>query len=67
MPSQDGAARSPAPPKRRARGELRSADVVVTYKRRRTATRGASSDPGAVSIGIPSRAARLVPPSLVFS
>ncbi|CAM0910691.1 unnamed protein product [Alopecurus aequalis] len=47
MPSQDGATRSPAPPKRRAPEELRSAEVVVTYKRRRTATRGASSDPGA--------------------
>lgn len=47
MRSQDGATRSPAPSKRRAPAELRSAEVVVTYKRRRTSTRGASSDPGA--------------------
>ncbi|XP_051200566.1 PHD finger protein EHD3 [Lolium perenne] len=48
MPYQDGAgaARTPAPRKRRASGELPSSELVVTYKRRRTATRGASSDPG---------------------
>uniref|UniRef100_A0A453S431 Uncharacterized protein n=2 Tax=Aegilops tauschii subsp. strangulata TaxID=200361 RepID=A0A453S431_AEGTS len=47
MTSQDGAAPPPAPPKRPAPGELPSSEVLVTYKRRRTATRGASSDPGA--------------------
>ncbi|KAF7096352.1 hypothetical protein CFC21_098312 [Triticum aestivum] len=47
MTSQDGAAPPPAPPKRPAPGEQPSSEVLVTYKRRRTATRGASSDPGA--------------------
>lgn len=47
MTSQDGAAPLPAPPKRPAPGEQPSSEVLVTYKRRRTATRGASSDPGA--------------------
>jgi hypothetical protein len=66
MRSQDGAARTPARPKRRARGAVRSDEAVVTYKRRRTGTSGASSDPGAVSIDIPSlapRLARLLPPA----
>jgi hypothetical protein len=52
MSYQDGAARTPATPKHRPAQApcLCSSELVVTYKRRRTATRGARSDPGAVSI-----------------
>ncbi|KAI4972347.1 hypothetical protein ZWY2020_003272 [Hordeum vulgare] len=47
MTSQDAAAPPLASPKRPAPGEQPSPEVLVTYKRRRTAACGATSDPGA--------------------